>query len=557
MGRTASSADRLIFFLRAPRLHFAFLSTPCGFVDCYRSLPGLSLRQLLWGAHVTAFQLTANPFWLLETSPRARREDIIEAFEEAVSAGKTPEQELLRAQQTILTPKTRLDAELAWLPELSPTRAKELAATLSSNPSSPAVKPLLEAVDGLAKANLAADLCSRFPGQTEFAKALAESYRTFDTEVIESTINAARGVAGFATVNREMLDTSLAAIEAIHAKTAVRCLSGAPQPGDALRQLLEGAGDGKPRELLDAVAREYGGWAEIPLREIGDQIRRDITGLRDRPDEQESVTSIKRALTRWSGVIGPLQALERDKGLDEPRSKAIYDELRVLCLWLVNEQNLIVPALEISRGLLAAFSALPTVSNQVADDIDTLQRMAADAQTAERMAPLLSAAQEVRSNLAKLDSGLTGTEFGPKAKGLAKVLFDAFVLAVDASADSENASVPWTIVRSLAIELNNNAEAEEAALEMVVGLLAFRGGPSDPEIRAKLEEDRRTIRSNTLWNTIKWHLQRNEMNKALPILESLIAETPPKTEQWQNLFSCRQDVVAAMGKARNKKIKGW
>lgn len=72
------------------------------------------------------FDLTTNPFWLLKTTIRARQSDVVSALESVVSNDAASESELLRAQQTLLAPMTRLDAELGWLPELSPARAGAL-----------------------------------------------------------------------------------------------------------------------------------------------------------------------------------------------------------------------------------------------------------------------------------------------------------------------------------------------------------------------------------------------------------------------------------------------
>jgi hypothetical protein len=72
------------------------------------------------------FDLTQNPFHLLDASVRARREEVVEAHEEALANGRADEAALIRAQQAVLTPRSRIEAEVSWLPGVAPSQAKDL-----------------------------------------------------------------------------------------------------------------------------------------------------------------------------------------------------------------------------------------------------------------------------------------------------------------------------------------------------------------------------------------------------------------------------------------------
>ena len=58
------------------------------------------------------FDLTSNPFYILNLTVRAKRDEIVAAFENVLSEGDIDEAVLNRAQQAILTPKSRVDAEI-------------------------------------------------------------------------------------------------------------------------------------------------------------------------------------------------------------------------------------------------------------------------------------------------------------------------------------------------------------------------------------------------------------------------------------------------------------
>ena len=77
-----------------------------------------------------AFDLTSNPFHILGVSVRNTADEIAEAYENAIIDSEHDEQSLLQAHQALIGPKTRLEAELSWLPELSPSRAKDLLSLL-------------------------------------------------------------------------------------------------------------------------------------------------------------------------------------------------------------------------------------------------------------------------------------------------------------------------------------------------------------------------------------------------------------------------------------------
>jgi len=61
------------------------------------------------------FSLANNPFAVLGVSPCAERGDIEDTCEDRLVSRPSDEQVLLKAKQALLTPKSRLSAELRWL----------------------------------------------------------------------------------------------------------------------------------------------------------------------------------------------------------------------------------------------------------------------------------------------------------------------------------------------------------------------------------------------------------------------------------------------------------
>ena len=76
------------------------------------------------------FDLTQSPFHLLSLSVRADRQEVVDGFEEALADGRIDEDVLARAQQAVLTPLSRLIAELSWLPSIRPSLARDIVSNL-------------------------------------------------------------------------------------------------------------------------------------------------------------------------------------------------------------------------------------------------------------------------------------------------------------------------------------------------------------------------------------------------------------------------------------------
>jgi phage tail protein X len=288
---------------------------------------------------VADFDLTANPFWLLRTSIRARKQDVIDALEAAVSDDVASEAELLRAQQVILAPHSRLNAELSWLPDLAPSRAVVVAGTLAANPSKEIALQLLDGIVGLSRANVAADICRRYPGQVDLVDELTKSYEALSLTDIEEAINASRRIAGFSQVHPEMLRVALSKIESRHAECATVCLAESACPGPNLSRVI--GSTAQPGSLhfgfLEATVRAYRACVGKRLQQIDDALQDEISGMKLNPGDLAIAKRIHAGVNLWSEWNGPVELWDQAKGLEEPRSYAICDKLRDLCLWLANE----------------------------------------------------------------------------------------------------------------------------------------------------------------------------------------------------------------------------
>ena len=72
-----------------------------------------------------------NPFWILDASPRDSKRVLHNKAEN--KSFELPEDICRNAENILLTPKKRLEAELSWFPGLSPKKTKELLEQVESD----------------------------------------------------------------------------------------------------------------------------------------------------------------------------------------------------------------------------------------------------------------------------------------------------------------------------------------------------------------------------------------------------------------------------------------
>lgn len=464
-----------------------------------------------------AFDLTRNPFCLLNLSIRAGREEIAEAYEEALSDGQADEEELIRAQQFVSTPRTRIEAELSWFPGIPPSQAREILSKLEQ--SSLDAHGTLERLQGLDKANLAADLCVRSGGEIEFVNALLEAYEDITDAVAHATLGSLRRVSGFPIPDTQQVGSELNALRGRHAKAAVEYVTATESPGETLTDVVEiflDWGNDNVERLLALIVREYDAWSQPHLAKIKESIEADIAAYRG--GDIVPVEQFVKLLADWDTISQPVQLLEESKGHEEPRSKEAYSIMRDFCLWLANENGQYEEALTISRALLDTFPELPAVAAQLSQDVDALEFLAEEARSVDLMRPLIGTVEEAKTEASSFDEDLVVSGFGPDSRGLAKRLYDAFTDVAARTAGTEFADMPWMVVRGLAIDLNNKHASPEGACAILEGLTSHKGTTPSTAVVERLTADQRTLRRNLKWEELK------RVSGDVPKGVSLIAE---------------------------------
>lgn len=497
------------------------------------------------------FDLTTNPFAVLGVSLRTRQEDVAEAGEDALSDHRYPEAVIQKAQQALMVPKGRLDAELSWLPGTSPSTAKTLLQHLNDALYDNA-ENLLSDMVGLDKANLAADLCCRDRTGTGYVMHLLEGYRDFDAKSVLSLIAENRAISGFARVDPDMLATALTNLRKLHAKAAIEFIKTEPHPGNAMLEIVEFYLEEENDHINTVVAelaREYDAWSEAKLRNIKDDIHKEIDAIRSDHAEASRYDRISSLLDVWDEYSQPMQVIEQAKGHDEPRSRELYNEIRDLALWLANEESEYEHALKLSKSLQRVFPELPSISINLEEDVETLERLAEQAKREKLIGPLAELLPELFGAEEGLIHDLIMSGFGHGSQGAALRLYQAFVKSVEMSQASDQADVPWNVIRNLAINLNNDHDSPRAASMLLEGAVSYTRIPPRPEILAILKREFSVTKVNYLAEEFKRAGSRDAM---IAIANQIISLTPDPDTKAN--FTRLRDALVAQGR---KKMWRW
>ena len=487
--------------------------------------------------------LKKNPFFILDVSLRDSQEVIAEAFDEKLADGEHDEGTLFQAQRTLMASKPRLEAELSWFPDITPKKAKELAKHLELDYSKTAKKyfyKTLGELNGLSKANLAANICMDEQGDVECLKAIVSAQSEISIQSIQSEINATRKVSGFPDVNEDLISDQLEKLNKIWAEAAVKQIFTAEHSGNYMVELLNVFSQNEneaSKRFLDILMERYESSIVPTLRDHEDTINEIISGIKNNnaKDANDDVDRLIRELELWDEYAQPSQLVHCEKGLDEPRSKKIYENIRDFSLWLANEANEHQLSLKISKAAKDIFAELPFVINRIEQDISALEDLIADAEMEDIVAPLFDLVLQILTNDKDFAKSLRKREFSEGAGGLAGEVYSAFLLVRKDTDNTNHAALPWEMLRKVAIHLNNESENPEAAMKILKKLQSI----DPPEgISDQIDEDIHTMEENILGRDLRIALETKNKARIKALLKELIehGRNEEEKKEWKILL---------------------
>lgn len=325
-----------------------------------------------------------TPFAILGVTTRDDRRRIVELAEE--KSLELDHDLCQKARSELTNPRTRLSAELAWLPGISPRKASQFLEALLDDPM--AVRgesglPALAHLNLLAAAFEAVDSEHDPEDLASFIQEVAYIMDELDPEDVLRDINEDRAVSGFPEVR---------ALDQIEAELAERRRYYRSAIKDALDRLspmllvevmtdtvdgVTSGGESHAPELIDELVDSYEVETQGFLQKEAENVQKLIKAARDSASSGEAavkpyVDKLDAVARNWDKVAQPIQLSAKARGIDHEASRDLAYEIRSLAIDLFNTHDMLTQSHRLTGLLQELFAELPEVSERVEQDADAL-----------------------------------------------------------------------------------------------------------------------------------------------------------------------------------------
>jgi hypothetical protein len=324
--------------------------------------------------------LHRNPFWVLWVSTRDDRQRIVEVADEKALVLDADVCQKARADLT--NPRARLVAEIAWMPGVSPARARDIATAVRCGSVDPGVD---DGLPPLPRANILSAAFEALPvgaPAKELADrilTLAKSAEDIDAEVVLRQINEDRSIAKFPPVkDQDAVEQELAErrrsyrnvikehLNQLPTKTLIKVIS------DVADRATEVGKHHAPlvvEDLIDGYEAEAQGFIQAEAKSLAGLVTiADVTATQGEKAVVPIIDLMLNVAENWDRVVRPIQLISKTRGIDHPPSRDLAFQIRNLGVKLFNEHSMLAAAQKITDLLKHSFSALPEFSDRVNDD---------------------------------------------------------------------------------------------------------------------------------------------------------------------------------------------
>jgi len=328
--------------------------------------------------------LQQNPFALLGVNTRDDRRRIVELAEE--KSLELDHEACQKARSDLTSPRTRLSAEMGWLPGVSPRKSSHLVSILHSDPMSIREEsglPTLAHLNLLAAAFEAVDANDSSGDVAEFIQEVACLADDLSAEQVLREVNEDRSVSGFPEIKGiDQVEAELSERKRYYRNAIKDALNRLPSASlvEAMTVAVGGitcGGEDHAPELIDELVDSYAVETQSFLHKEAENAQKLIKAAIDSAKSGESVVKpivdkLEAVARNWIKVAQPIHLSAKARGKDHGPSREIAYAIRGLAIDLFNEHDMLDQSQRLTKLLQELFAELPEVSEQVEQDADAL-----------------------------------------------------------------------------------------------------------------------------------------------------------------------------------------
>lgn len=333
---------------------------------------------------LTTTALHQSAFAVLGVTTRDNRKRIVELAEE--KSLELDHDFCQKARSDLTNPRTRLSAEIAWLPGVSPRKATQLVENLLNDPMAireesglPTLAHLnllaaaFEAVDGEHDAD---DLAGFIMEAAYLAEELAP-------EEVLRDINEDRAVSGFPEVRAlDQIEAELTERKRYYRGAIKNALDRLP-PMTLIQVMTEtvdgvtSGGEDHAPGLIDDLVDSYEVETHGILQKEAENVHKLIKAARDHAGSGEAavkpyVDKLDAVARNWDKIAQPIQLSSKARGIDHEASRDLAYEIRGLAIDLFNKHDMLAQSQRLTGLIQELFSEVPEISDRAEEDADAL-----------------------------------------------------------------------------------------------------------------------------------------------------------------------------------------
>lgn len=339
--------------------------------------------------------LHRNPFFVLGATSRDDRRRIVELAEERSLA--IDHEVCQKARSDLTNPRTRLGAEIAWLPGVSPRKAEQLARRVLEDPLSMRSESGLPI---LAHVNLMAAAFETIGDQdapddvAAFIQEIGDLVECLTVDDILRDINEDRAISGFPEIKSgEQIESELTERKRYFRNAIKEALNRLP-PASLIEVMTEavdaatGGGEDQAPALIDELVDSYEVETQHFLQKEAENVHKLIKATRDSGSAGEGaikplVDKLEAVTRNWEKVAHPIQLSAKARGIVHKPSAELAFSIRSLAVELFNEHDLLTQSNRITKLLQELFSQVPELAERVEEDAEALQNIFRDRKKAQ------------------------------------------------------------------------------------------------------------------------------------------------------------------------------
>ena len=328
--------------------------------------------------------LHQTPFAILNVTTRDDRRRIVELAEE--KSLELDHAVCQKARSDLTNPRTRLSAEIAWLPGVSPRKASQLVEGLLHDAMAVREEsglPTLAHLNLLAAAFEAVDSGHDAEDLASFIQEVAYLVDEIDPEDVLRDINEDRAVSGFPEVRAlDQIEAELAERKRYYRSAIKDALDRLPPTTlvQVMTDTVEGVtlgGEDHAPELIDDLVDSYEVETQGFLQKEAENVHKLIKAARNSANSGEAavkpyVDKLDAVARNWDKVAQPIQLSAKARGIDHEASRDLAYEIRSLAIDLFNTHDMLTQSQRLTGLLQELFAELPEVSERVEQDADAL-----------------------------------------------------------------------------------------------------------------------------------------------------------------------------------------